>query len=115
MNLEKHFHKESHRSVLFMNQMTAWRDALVQAEIRLPRSLTIRDMLMYLVANSAFWVPFARVGLQVAGFLENIEYTCRVTERIRGNRLKVQQNLVNTNPCFLAASMRSTRPNSQYA
>ncbi len=80
-----------------------------------PRSVTIHGTLMYSIANLAFWVPFARVGLQVAGFLENIEYTCRVTERIRGNRLKVQQNLVNTNPRFLAASMRSTRPNSQYA
>ena len=75
-----------------------------------PRSVIIHGTLMYLIANSAYWVPFARVGLQVAGFLENIEYTCRVTERIRGNRLKAQQNLVNTNPCFLAASMRSTRP-----
>ncbi|MGI9468324.1 MAG: hypothetical protein ACR2OA_14485 [Rubripirellula sp.] len=36
-NLDLHFDKDSHRSVLLVNHIGAWRDALVQAESRLPK------------------------------------------------------------------------------
>ena len=35
--MDLHFDKESHRAVLLVNHIGAWRDALVQAEARLPK------------------------------------------------------------------------------
>ncbi len=73
-----------------------------------PRSVTVHGTLMYAIANSGFWVPFARAGLQIAGSLENTEYTCRVIEQLAANQLKAQQNLINSRPCIAAPAIRST-------